>query len=622
MGQTWVNRRLAGVSSWLLFVMLASLLLSLWPAPPPAAAAPVPTYTLNLSATSGGSVQASPTGPTYPAGTVVTLTATANANFLFTGWSTNGVLQSWASPWTIRMDADRTISATFVSRPTFSDLPSDPRYTEAIQQLAARGVIKGHQDTQTCAARGLAAPCFLPYDSIIRAEESALIVRAMGWSNATSTAAPFSDIGMVDPELQRAIAILFNRHIIVGYGNHLFGPLDDVLHIQAVSFITRAMVQAGYWQAVTQDDPTIYPNVPLSSGGRLDLLTFVKYAGPIIDRPIHQNWDDWNTPATRAWCAELIWQALNAFFGGNHPPGNTAPVASDDSYTTAEDTPLTVDAAHGVLANDSDAQHDVLRAVLVTNPAHGALALNADGSFIYTPDLHYNGPDSFTYKANDGSLDSNVATVAITVSHINQPPSFTRGADQTVLENAGAQTVTGWATNISAGPPDESGQTLTFVVTNNTNAALFSAGPAIAADGTLTYTPATNANGAATITIVLKDNGGTVGGGQDTSPPQTFVITVTSVNQPPTFTVGPNQSVPENVGAQTVNPWATNISPGAANESGQTVTFNVTNNDNPALFSAGPAISPTGVLTYTPATDTIGTATITIVLQDNGGTAN
>ena len=98
-------------------------------------------------------------------------------------------------------------------------------------------------------------------------------------------------------------------------------------------------------------------------------------------------------------------------------------------------------------------------------------------------------------------------------------------------------------------------------------------------------------------------------------------LLVSSINQQPTFTKGPDQTVNENAGAQTVNPWATAISAGAG-DSGQTVNFQVTNNTNAALFSAGPAVSPTGVLTYTPATNQFGSATITLVLKDNGGTAN
>jgi hypothetical protein len=213
-------------------------------------------------------------------------------------------------------------------------------------------------------------------------------------------------------------------------------------------------------------------------------------------------------------------------------------------------------------------------------------------------------------------------TFLLTVHSSNDVPSFTKGADQTVNEDAGAQTVNNWATAISAGPANESGQTLTFQVTGNTNAALFSAGPAISSTGTLTYTPAADANGAATITINLKDNGGTDNGGVDTSANQSFTITVNSVNDAPSFTKGADQTVNINAGAQTVANWATAISAGPANESGQTLTFQITNNTNAGLFSSGPAVSSNGTLTYTPAANTGGTATITINLKDNGGTAN
>src|SRR4029078_10215717 len=136
---------------------------------------------------------------------------------------------------------------------------------------------------------------------------------------------------------------------------------------------------------------------------------------------------------------------------------------------------------------------------------------------------------------------------------------FTKGGDQTVLEDAGLQTVPAWATNITPGndlPPDanEAGQTLTFVVQSvaysspvyNSNATFFTAIPAIdPATGNLTYQTAPNANGTATVTIVLKDNGGTGFCGLDTSAPQTFVITVTAVNDRPSFTKGADQNILE-----------------------------------------------------------------------------
>ncbi len=256
-------------------------------------------------------------------------------------------------------------------------------------------------------------------------------------------------------------------------------------------------------------------------------------------------------------------------------------------------------------------------------------AISATGTLTYTPVANVNGSATITInlKDNGGTANSGVDTSAsqsftITVNAVNDAPSFTKGLNQTVNEDAGAQTVNNWATAISAGPADEVGQTLTFQVTGNTNTALFSAVPLISATGTLTYTPAADANGSATLTINLKDSGGTANGGVDTSASQTFTITVNAVNDVPSFSKGADQTVNNNAGAQTVNNWATAISAGPANESGQTLTFQITNNTNSSLFSSGPAISSTGTLTYTPAANTGGTATITVNLKDNGGTAN
>src|SRR6185295_1780352 len=256
-----------------------------------------------------------------------------------------------------------------------------------------------------------------------------------------------------------------------------------------------------------------------------------------------------------------------------------------------------------------------------TNPAlfSAGPAVSPTGVLTYTPAANANGTATITLVLTDnggGPTDTSAPQMfTITVNAVNDPPSFTVGPNQTVNEDAGPQTINPWATAISPGPPDESGQTVTFNITGNTNPTLFSAGPAVSPTGVLTYTPAANANGTATITLVLMDNAG----GTDTSAPQMFTTTVSAGNDPPSFTVGPNQTVNEDAGPQTVNPWATAISPGPPDESGQTVTFNITGNTNPALFSAGPAVSPTGVLTYTPAANASGSATITLVLMDNGG---
>ncbi|MFS2215005.1 S8 family serine peptidase [Telluria sp. Tellsp104] len=100
---------------------------------------------------------------------------------------------------------------------------------------------------------------------------------------------------------------------------------------------------------------------------------------------------------------------------------NGSPVATADSYAATAGTALNV-GAPGVLANDRDPDGDAMTAVLATGPAHGTLALNADGSFRYTPATGYSGSDSFTYKASDGKLASAATAVALSVQAAPKPP--------------------------------------------------------------------------------------------------------------------------------------------------------------------------------------------------------
>jgi hypothetical protein len=212
---------------------------------------------------------------------------------------------------------------------------------------------------------------------------------------------------------------------------------------------------------------------------------------------------------------------------------NDAPVAVPDVNTIAEEGTLNVPAT-GVLSNDTD--EDVphaLTAVLVSGPSHAtpSFALNPNGSYTYTPVANYVGTDVFTYQANDGTLSSNIVSVTITITPVNDPPTFTGGGNVTSPEDTPYSAA--WATGMSAGPADETGQTLSFNV-NNDNNGLFAVQPAIAVDGTLTFTPAPNANGVANVSVTLSDNGG----GSNTSPVVNFTITITNVNDAPALTAG------------------------------------------------------------------------------------
>ena len=204
----------------------------------------------------------------------------------------------------------------------------------------------------------------------------------------------------------------------------------------------------------------------------------------------------------------------------NNTPTANAPISPT---TTNEDTSV------GITLTGSDPDSDPLTFLVGTGPTHGSLSGTAP-NLTYTPAANYNGSDSFTFTVNDGSLTSSPATVSITINAVNDAPSFTKGANQTILPTAGAQTVINWATNIAPGPAtatDESGQTLNFNIVSNTNAAIFSVLPAISSTGTLTYTPS-GTTGTATVGVQLHDDGGGTAPNVDTSATQTFTITVST----------------------------------------------------------------------------------------------
>ena len=110
--------------------------------------------------------------------------------------------------------------------------------------------------------------------------------------------------------------------------------------------------------------------------------------------------------------------------------------------------------AKGVLANDSDPDGDSLTAVLVANATHGTLVLSPNGSFTYTPTADYTGPDAFTYRATDGSLNSNTATVNITVTPIDHAPV---AADDTYSTTEGIALVVDAAKGVLANDTDRDG---------------------------------------------------------------------------------------------------------------------------------------------------------------------
>ncbi|HYR29854.1 MAG TPA: hypothetical protein VEU30_15395, partial [Thermoanaerobaculia bacterium] len=249
-------------------------------------------------------------------------------------------------------------------------------------------------------------------------------------------------------------------------------------------------------------------------------------------------------------------------------------------------------------------------AIVSTNRLSYTLAPNAVGSSTLTIRATDNGGTA------NGGVNTFTKTATITVTAVNDKPSFTKGVDLAYAGGTGSQSVPGWATAISSGPSDESAQTLTFSVTVRSGASIFTGTPSLASNGTLTL-PLNGTTGLAVLDVRLSDNGGTANGGSNQSAIQTFTVNVGNVNSPPSFTKGVDVTVLEDSGLATYAGWATSISPGPVSDAGQIVTFNVTA-ANPALFATQPAVSTAGELTFTPAANQFGSTTVTVTAVDDG----
>src|SRR5215203_4940602 len=286
---------------------------------------------------------------------------------------------------------------------------------------------------------------------------------------------------------------------------------------------------------------------------------------------------------------------------------NDAPVAHDQLVTTDEDT------AKEVTLTASDVEGEVLGYTIVSAPQHGTLS-GTGANLTYTPEADYNGPDSFTFKANDGIAYSDPATVSIAVDAVNDAPvanADTKSTNEDTPLVFAARQLIG---NDDEGPANESGQTLTLTAVNQALNGQVSLGT----NGDITFTPDAGFNGQASFEYTVCDNG---------SPSQCSEmiaivnVTMSPVNDAPSFTAGANQTVAEDSGPHSVFGWATGMSAGAADESDQQLTFEVTNT-NTELFSTQPSVAADGTLSYALAADKNGSATVTVRAHDDGGTLN
>jgi uncharacterized protein YjdB len=191
---------------------------------------------------------------------------------------------------------------------------------------------------------------------------------------------------------------------------------------------------------------------------------------------------------------------------------NDAPSAADDTGSTTEETPVTID----VLANDSDVEGDTLSVAIDTQPTNGAVVVNGDETITYTPNADFAGEDRFTYTASDAT-DSDTATVRISVSPVNDAPvasddSATTDEDQSVT------------VNVLANDSDVDGDTLSVVATTAPADGTVSDN----GDGTIRYRSNADFNGSDSFTYDVSD--GTV------SVTATVTITINPVNDAPVAT--------------------------------------------------------------------------------------
>ncbi|MEZ4664361.1 MAG: Ig-like domain-containing protein [Caldilineaceae bacterium] len=203
---------------------------------------------------------------------------------------------------------------------------------------------------------------------------------------------------------------------------------------------------------------------------------------------------------------------------------NVPPLALQDAMTVNEGgtTGKLVTNAASVLANDEDADSDALSATLVTPPTHGALTLNADGTFTYVHDGSETTSDTFAYRANDGAHDSPVISVTITIQPVNDAPVV--ASDAMTVTHGGTTTQLTSGASILANDSDAEGSSLTAMLVDAPQHGALT----LNTDGTFSYTHDGSAAASDSFTYKASD-------GQAQSSAATVTITVGDAQPQPYF---------------------------------------------------------------------------------------
>jgi endonuclease G len=277
-------------------------------------------------------------------------------------------------------------------------------------------------------------------------------------------------------------------------------------------------------------------------------------------------------------------------------PNDTAPVTSDQNKTTSEDQGVAV-----ILSATDFNVNNTFTFTVVDQPTNGSVSCS-NGDCTYSPNVHFFGADQFTYKANDGALDSNVSTVNITVTEVNSDPIAANDSKETAEDSTLNFSSSDLTSNDSAGT-NEGIQTLTVdsvVSTPNTH------GNIGLSSGNITYTPDANYNGPASFDYQVCDNGTTNGAPDPKCSIGTVNVTVNPVNDGPT---ADSQSV--NTDANTA--LAITLTGSDLETATGSLTFTVTTGPSHGVLSGtGPN------RTYTPAVNYSGPDSFTFTVTDSG----